>query len=45
MFGLRREDLVEVDGNTEGDEKKATDTGNFPVRGLKWGWSDELVPE
>lgn len=45
LFGLCREDFVEVNGNAKGNEEKATDAGNFPVRGLEGGWSDELVPE
>lgn len=45
LFSLCRKDLIEVDGDAEGDEEEATDAGNLPVGGLKRGWGDELVPE
>lgn len=39
------EDLVEVDGDAEGDEEEAADTGFYPVLGLERGWGYELGPE
>ena len=38
------EDLVEVDGNAEGDEEEAPDAGADPVGGLERWWCSELGP-
>lgn len=44
LFG-RRENLVEVYGDAEGDEEESADTRLRPVRGLEWRWGNELFPE
>ena len=44
LFG-GREDLVEVDGDSQRDEEETADAGFDPVLGLEWGRRHELGPE
>lgn len=40
-----REDLIQVDRDTKGDQEEAADAGSDPIGWLKWWGRNKLRPE